>query len=361
MALVAVLSLGLLGLLGALRDRGAACSASPFDAGTAHAGLGVAREWGASAQDVARVAEFMQAHTVDIGRSVDVEDSVKWHEQDTEHLAGLVRRAANRKGAGDEIDGGRALTEQLEAEISFILATTARLEADPAYSDPDLGFCVYDPVETGWLHALDVAARARQVLLDGGSEAAVLAANDLYRLADGTQLCEADPDGLPRVTDVVRTLRAMDLPREAFEDYRVYLLPLSMGDTSGLGTSEYAIVGAVARRREVIAEQTEVTIAHELGHRIQLARLGPSYWSNPAAWRRYMALRGIAGWSPDGSAASAAWSRSPEETFAEDVRVLFGPDRAAAEPHATVYGDPRADPELAASLREFVFELAAAE
>lgn len=282
------------------------------------------------------------AHGSEIGQGTDF---AAWYESDAKHLAELARRVSMQD---------RQSISEVETEIASIREKIAWLEANPSYSDLELGFSVYDTRTTGWLHVLSVAARVREELLMTRSEDAVPDANALYHLGDRTPLYEAAQDRLPEVAEVVDTLRGMDLPRAAFAEYRVYLLPFSMGDTSGLGARDYMLIGAPAEGRKVIENLIPVTVAHEFGHHIQLVSLGASYWDNPLAWQRYMNVRGIPRWSPHGEVNTAAWAASPEETFAEDVRVLFGPDRAASEPHGTRYGDPRTDPALAREIRKLV-------
>ncbi len=255
--------------------------------------------------------------------------------------------------------GGREVVAEVQAEAAFLRDIVAQLEANPSYIDAELGFSVYDARLTGWLHVSSIAARARDRLLARSSESALPARDALLRLSDGTPLSRADPTRLPEIQEVVETLRAMPLPRDAFAGYRIYLLPFSLGDTSGLGTDEYMLVGAAAAGRDVIADQIPVTVAHEMGHRIQLVCLGHSYWHNPIGWKRYMDARGIPAWSDDGEVNTSAWAMSPEETFAEDVRVLFGPERAASEPHGSAYGDPRRDKALEAEVRKVILECAA--
>ncbi|MGE5594006.1 MAG: hypothetical protein ACM3X3_10065 [Betaproteobacteria bacterium] len=300
---------------------------------------------------------------------------IEWFERDVEHLKALGASSGGRVGGAANGDA-TALTDLVAREIAWLREAIAYLDERPSYRDPDLGFSVYDTRATGWLHVLDVALRTREDLLtalrsplagwlgaareSAVRDAAAREADSLYRLSDGTPLYDADPSRLPQVDEVVRTLRAMDLPRAAFDGYRVYLLPLSMGDVSGLGAKGYTLIGAAAVGREVIANQVPVTVAHEFGHHIQLGTLGPTYAANPTTWSRYMLLRGIRGWAADGKVNTEAWASSPEETFAEDVRVLFGPPEASQEPFGTAYADPRTDPELAAKVREFIVAQAAA-
>lgn len=290
-----------------------------------------------------------------------------WFERDVEYLEALGRRSSHGDAA---LKDGAVLTRRVSREIARLREVITYLDESPSYRDPDLGFSVYDTRATGWLHVLSVALRTREDLVaalrsplvgwvsaareTAVREAAVREADALYRLNDGTPLYEADPSRLPQVDEVVSTLRAMDLPRPALDGYRVYLLPFSMGDVSGLGADGYTVVGAAAAGREVIPNQVPVTVAHEVGHHIQLAAMGATFRDNPAAWRRYMSLRGISRWTADGKVNTPAWAVSPEETFAEDVRVLFGPPAASQEPYGTAYPDPRNDPELAARLREFI-------
>ncbi|MGE5585298.1 MAG: hypothetical protein ACM309_07185 [Bacillota bacterium] len=297
-----------------------------------------------------------------------------WFERDVEYLEALGGRSSHGDAAARD---DAVLTARISREIARLREVITCLDESPSYRDSDLGFSVYDTKATGWLHVLSVALRTREDLLaalrsplvgwvtaareTAVREAAVREADALYRLNDGTPLYEADPSRLPQVDEVVSTLRSMDLPRAAFEGYRVYLLPFSMGDVSGLGASGYTLVGAAASGREVIANQVPVTVAHEFGHHIQLGAMGGTYRDNPAGWRRYMGLRGIPEWTVDGKVNTRAWAKSPEETFAEDVRVLFGPPAASQEPYGTAYPDPRNDPDLAAGLREFITAQAATQ
>lgn len=300
-----------------------------------------------------------------------------WFERDVKYLRTLGQTLGALSGRGYAgLDDRAVLLSRISCEIARLREAIAYLDERPSYRDPDLGFSVYDTQATGWLHVLDVALRTREDLLSAlrspltgwlsaareraVCDAAAQEAASLYRLSDGTPLYDADPSRLPQVDEVVRTLRAMDLPRPAFDGYRVYLLPLSMGDVSGLGAEGYTLIGAAAAGREVIANQVAVTVAHEFGHHIQLSALGPTYAANPTTWSRYMSLRGIRGWAADGKVNTEAWASSPEETFAEDVRVLFGPPEASREPFGTAYADPRSDPELAAKAREFIAAQAAA-
>ncbi|MCR4402497.1 MAG: hypothetical protein NUW12_06895 [Firmicutes bacterium] len=311
------------------------------------------------------------ANDPDIGRGGGFVD---WLRRDVEYLKSLGSGGGSLVGSDAPRDRA-SLTRELSRDIERLRQEIARLDGTPSYVDGDLGFSVYDTDATGWLHVMSVAMRTREDLaaalgppivwwIAGAPdhvirEAALRESACLYRLNDGTPLLEADPSRLPRVDEVVSTLRVMDLPPAAFAGYRVYLLPFSMGDLSGLGAEGYALVGAAAAGRDVIANQVPVTVAHEFGHHVQMRALGGTFEADPEGWERYMKLRGIRRWTADGCVNTEAWARSPEETFAEDVRVLFGPPSASQEPHGTAYADPRTDPELATKLRRFIATRAA--
>jgi hypothetical protein len=97
-------------------------------------------------------------------------------------------------------------------------------------------------------------------------------------------------------------------------------------------------------------------LLHELGHHVHFAYID----GNPdkdVLWQEYMALRGIGAWSESGQVESPAWVQSPQETFAEDFRLLFGDASARHFPHGTAYGDPTATSDGGEAVRSFMLKL----
>ena len=135
------------------------------------------------------------------------------------------------------------------------------------------------------------------------------------------------------------------------------LLPFTMGAVSGQGGPGYTFIAAEPRDESLIPNQLEVTLVHEFGHYLHLTGMPREDVDGRRKWRDYLAARRM-DWRDDGGVNTAAWARSPEETFAEDFRLLFG-GRAAEEPAATAAGDPRLNDRLARRLRQLMRAVAA--
>ena len=271
----------------------------------------------------------------------------EWFNRDMDYLTRLIpdngRRVHDLSRLGIRI--------KLSEELRFLKYKIKCLQDNPDYTHPALGFHVYDVQATGWLHVLYKAAAVRENLLSFHLDRRVIEEASISELSDGTPLYEASSEKLPEVDEIVETLEGMTLPPMVFHDYRVYILPFSMGEISGLGAKGYMILGAPSVDCEVIENQTAFTVAHELGHHIHMTFLGTTYEDNPNGWDEYMKVRGIPTWSAGGDVNSKDWFESTEETFAEDIRVLFGTQEAASEPHRTIYQDPRSDPVISENLR----------
>lgn len=280
----------------------------------------------------------------------DGDGFIPWFESDIRYLTGIIRDN-DRKS---HVLFGLGVTIRLKGELRFLEQEINRLQGHPSYSDPELGFHVYDTGATGWLHVLYKAAGIRRNLLASHFDPSVVEKANINELPDGTLLCEAALGKVPKVEEVVEALEGMPLPPGVFRDYRVYILPFSMGGISGLGSKGYMLLGTPPLDCKVIENQTAFTVAHEIGHHIHMTFLGATYEENPNGWDEYMRIRGISKWTADGDVNSGDWFESTEETFAEDVRVLFGTRQAASWPHGTVYKDPRRDPVVAEKLREFI-------
>lgn len=278
------------------------------------------------------------------------DNSIRWFESDINHLTRIIQDSNRKAYRLSTLE----LAMRLKAEIVFLEHEINLLRNHPSYSDPELGFHVFDADATGWLHVLYKAVNVRRDLLNSHFDPSVVDEANVNELPDGTPLYEAAPGKEPKVEEVADTLAGMALPPLVFRNYRVYILPFSMGEISGLGSKGYMLLGTPPAGREVIENQTAFTIAHEIGHHVHMTFLGVTYEENPKGWDEYMRIRGISAWAEGGDVNTKTWFESTEETFAEDVRVLFGPERAASEPHGTAYRDPRVDPVTAEKFKVFI-------
>ncbi|MGB4515705.1 MAG: hypothetical protein WBI64_07490 [Bacillota bacterium] len=291
----------------------------------------------------------------------------EWLEKDLVHLAGVVRESGGMhgelsglKGSATGLKGSMAILKGaviIEGEIAFLESQMEKLNANPTYTDPKLGFHIYDRNATGWLNVLYKAADVRRSLLESRLDPSVFHGVKIHQLQDGIPLYEPEPGRVPKVEEVADVLEGMTLPAKVFHGYKVYILPFSMGEISGLGSKGYMILGAPPADFRAYENQIAYTIAHEVGHHIHMTFLGVTYEENPEGWDEYMDIRGIPMWTSGGKVNSEGWFRSTEETFAEDVRVLFGTHQAAAWPFGTVYMDPREDQEVAEKLKIFIDRL----
>lgn len=269
-----------------------------------------------------------------------------WYREDLRHLRNVARLSlAARLGTW------RSERDRLGAELS-------RLDREGAYADPR-GFRVYGPAVTGQLHALALALQNRQELL-AGLPADRLPGPEAVATIGGYRLYRTLTRKFASRDAVVKALQGLNLPDSAFAGYRVYLLPGSLGDVSGLGGAGYSLLAAEPLTERLVGEQAASTATHEFGHHLSLSRLGGHLNEAPGGWGRYLKLRNIPGWREDGLVNTEAWARSPEEALAEDVRVLFGAAEAAALPYDAAYPDPRRDPALRRQVEGFLRQLAAA-
>ncbi|NLS45245.1 MAG: ImmA/IrrE family metallo-endopeptidase [Firmicutes bacterium] len=276
-------------------------------------------------------------------------DYIEWFNNDVGNLAYIMQ---NNK----EVNGlfRFVIRVKLRKEIETLENKIALILDNPAYTHPTLGFYIYDPDAAGWLHALYKARNARKHLLSSHLEDFPPENKNINILSDGTPLFEAGPDMVPEIEEVVKTIEGMSLPPVVFRGYKIFILPFSMGEISGLGSKGYMLLGAPPHDHENIRNQVAFTVAHEIGHHIHMTFIGSIYEDNPQLWDEYMEIRGIPKWTTDGNVNSEAWFESTEETFAEDVRVIFGSGEAALWPHCTKYPDPRIDSEITEALRSFI-------
>lgn len=206
----------------------------------------------------------------------------------------------------------------------------------------------------GRVHLLDVAIDARLAALANrwsriAGEARLMQYYG-YPIADARRVRIVEPE------EVEKALDGAALPEGVLDGYRIVLLPFALENTAGIGTAGEAALGAAPDTGAVSPHRTAYTLLHELGHHVHFAYID----GNPdkdVLWQEYMALRGIGAWSESGQVESPAWVQSPQETFAEDFRLLFGDASARHFPHGTAYGDPTATSDGGEAVRSFMLKL----
>jgi hypothetical protein len=220
-----------------------------------------------------------------------------------------------------------------------------------AYHNSDLGYSIYSPEASAEIMML---ARKKQLRLSAlGFGEPLDSTNDRHLPeAWGISLNEADPEGIPEVGDVAAIIDGMPLPSGSLEGLKIFILPVSLKNTSGLSWPGVMVLGSRPKDSDSIDTQLDFTVAHEVGHILHYKLLGKP---GSSMWQEYMKIRRIHVWKDGGAALTQQWEDSVEETFAEDVRVLIGSKRSSAEPHLTDYGDPRKDKKLSEKIRKFIF------
>ena len=252
------------------------------------------------------------------------------------------------------LEGPPGTTRSLEARLAGWREASVYLARNAGETDTAKGFIIYPPRTS---LALFLLARAESMYAAALQGRDIPAVDQLFRFA-GQPLTESTPAKYPSIERARAALAALPVPGDALRGYRVFLLPFSMGETSGQGGPGFMVLAAEPRDQELIPNQLEVTLVHEFGHYLHLAGMPRETLAGRKRWQTYLSLRGL-DWQEDGPVNTDRWARSPEETFAEDFRLLFGGPSSSREPAATRAGDPRDDEVLASSLRRFMLSLAA--
>ena len=122
----------------------------------------------------------------------------EWLEKDLVHLAGVVRESGGMhgelsglKGSATGLKGSMAILKGaviIEGEIAFLESQMEKLNANPTYTDPKLGFHIYDRNATGWLNVLYKAADVRRSLLESRLDPSVFHGVKIHQLQDGAPL-----------------------------------------------------------------------------------------------------------------------------------------------------------------------------
>lgn len=260
--------------------------------------------------------------------------------------------------------GDAAHLEELQAEwpasVPTLLGEIALLWLEKAVLLDDetlqtaTGFEIVPASAAGQLHLLDVAIDSRIAALTNSwshadGEVRLMEFYD-YPIDAERQVQEVRPE------EVEAILGAVQVPASVFNGYRVVVLPFALEKTAGLGTAGEAILGAAPATTGVSPHRTAYTLLHELGHHVHFTYMDGNAQEDDL-WHEYMDLRGIEAWTESGTVDSAAWTFSPQETFAEDFRMLFGDRSARHFPHATAYGDPTSEPDGGEAVRAFILKL----
>jgi hypothetical protein len=284
-------------------------------------------------------------------------DEETWHLIDRKHIAALLSSSRDYQVTADALylewlDVAGALSRELEKG---------------AYTDPDLGFKVYDSDSTLKVIALGLAKKAR--------EAAIADIITSGRLPPGPRVYPSmlDPDGdegtsldknglrkvngavAARLLDCVAALKSLrGLPQGALAGFAYFISPYVFTSdmahafsSNQAGPEEWVGISALPPDYRPDGFPKD-TIVHETGHLVHFEYMGPPDEQGPA-WRQYEALRG----RPLND--SGKWENLTVENFAEDFRVTF---TETTLPHRGVYAAP--GPELKRAISALVRQTIAA-
>lgn len=237
-------------------------------------------------------------------------------------------------------------------QINRLTAEAARIEKNEGITGAG-GFIVYPSLTTSKLLALYHALDLRLTYLNTGKMPSNREQWDGFVLT-GTQTQSFTP---AQVMKVMAELKTNGMPDNFLNGFRVFLLPHSIPNISGLGGAGFVLISTSDSFETDSNMEAElaVTLAHETGHHIHMSFMPKGTFAGEKYWRQYLALRGGV-WHGPGKVNTVDWSNSSEETFAEDFRMLFGNGQPYFGDLAS--GDPRTDPEQAADVKRFMIQLA---
>jgi hypothetical protein len=237
-------------------------------------------------------------------------------------------------------------------QMNQLAAEVARVERNAGIAGKG-GFIVYSPQATAKLLALYQALELRLSYLNSGKLSRSPEQWDGYSLVKA----KAKPYSTAQVEKVMAELKANGVPANLVTQFHIFLLPNSISKISGLGGAGFTLISAPADAGEVnsgLEADLAVTLDHEIGHHIHMSFMPKGTAVGEKYWQEYLALRGGV-WHDPGQVNTAEWSRSSEETFAEDFRMLFGKDQPYFGDVAL--GDPRTNPDQAGEVKNFIIQL----
>jgi hypothetical protein len=212
------------------------------------------------------------------------------------------------------------------------------------------GYTIYPASTTRELWELYKQAESRLEILNNG------------RISKNTELGGYLISGEPvnTIYDGAQVRRAMDdiqskIPEQFLKNYRIFLAPFTLSGVSGQGGVGFGIIYALPESFKATEDDLRVTLYHELGHHIHLSYMPAQTTRGKNLWEEYFNFRG-GSWHGDGKVNTTDWSKSSEETFAEDFRMIFGNDQPYFGDMAL--GDPRVRPGTVKTFQKFVKGLA---
>lgn len=224
----------------------------------------------------------------------------------------------------------------------------------------DRGYNILTADNAGKDHMLSVFIRGRiRVLMQSWSREK---SQDDWLTYRGHALSPNLEGHVVKESDVVSILDRLLIPDHVLTGLNVTILPFVLEGTAGLGSKGRIVLGAAPMTTSIVAQnRTAYTLLHELGHHIHFSYLDTRSNQKHTLWNDYLNLRGIKYEGFSEKFLFDEWHLSPEETFAEDFRMLFGPVEARSVSHGTVYGDPTDMNDRGFALRHLIADVISME
>lgn len=235
---------------------------------------------------------------------------------------------------------------QITAEIGSIIGKIQQLEK----INQDSRVTIYSPKQTAALGELYQALYARIHFLNFGTGVSATERWDGYQQNYQKESMIYSSD---QVKQILLDLE-QKVPGKFLKNYRIYLSPYSIPGVSGMGGPGFSVIYAIPKSYQPDTDSLRVTLYHELGHHIHLSYMDETTVTGNRLWNEYHQIRG-GSWHGPGKANTVEWSKSSEETFAEDFRMMFGDKQPYFGDMAL--GDPRDKPAMAQQLAGFISRL----
>lgn len=238
---------------------------------------------------------------------------------------------------------------RIVAEIRQLSREVAAKEEQMGQAGPE-GYKVYSPRESAELFGLYQGIATRLDYLNHGWVTEEPVQWEGYTFDTGNNV----PFTTTGVQQAIASLAPAKLPPVFLKKLRIFLLPYSIPEVSGLGGAGYLMLSARPVGLDLIDNQLTVTLYHEIGHHVHMQFMPENTAEGRGLWLEYLKILGGT-WHGPGKVNTAAWSNSSEENFAEDFRMLFGNDQPYFGDMAL--GDPRVHPREATALKTFIKNL----
>jgi hypothetical protein len=241
--------------------------------------------------------------------------------------------------------------QEIVSEIDGLTRKVAELEKTTGQVEPE-GYRLYSSRETAQFIELYQAIQLRLHYLSTGNLDVNLGQWEGYQFSSAKTGSFTNNEIEKAVAELQKKAK---LPGVFFNRYAIYQLPFVIPDVSGLGGADFTLLSARPAAEDVSDSQLRVTLYHEIGHHVHLKYMPASTGDGKNLWEEYLRIRGGT-WHGPGQVNTSNWSNSSEETFAEDFRMLFGPEQPYYGDIAL--GDPRVHSNQAQDLRKFMLGLA---